>query len=341
MVKDFFNKNWVRTVAIVLSCILVLGAFSFGLSRIFYKPSSDKPDETETEETDTATHFYISLTPSSIGDVSYYSNYADSIYNYVSEEFPNSEIELPFMPDLLTVSIAYSYAFATDGSGGGVLIDWGDGNIDNSSVTSEASSETIAYHTYEDYGDYDISLDVVDYGSISLGWGSKIGRSVLYNTFGGIFNFLTGFVCGEAVTLIRPYLKANSSTQNKPSNKRNTLANKRNSTVIKKTAIKPPLSDKRLEKEDFPHFRRYKKSDHPVLVVGELLGEKEKEEYKYRKVMHGDRDGRHLNEVVFPNPDKTDVRPMYIARRVRHDEKIFFGKRLSWKYPNTNDKKKK
>ena len=90
---------------------------------------------------------------------------------------------------------------------------------------------------------------------------------------------------------------------------------------------------KRNQKESYPHFRRYRKSGHPALIVDEYSDE----EYKYRKVMHSDRDGRHLNEKVFPNPDPTDKKPMYIGKRMRHDQKKNFGNRLPWKYP----KKKK
>ena len=83
----------------------------------------------------------------------------------------------------------------------------------------------------------------------------------------------------------------------------------------------------------YPHFRRYKKSGHPALIVGEQVNDKNKEEYNFRKVMHDDRDGRHLNEKVEPNPDPTDKKPMYIAKRVRHDEKQRFDEKpLPWKY---------
>ena len=84
------------------------------------------------------------------------------------------------------------------------------------------------------------------------------------------------------------------------------------------------------QKEKFPHFRYYKKSGHPALIVGE----QPVEEYKFRKVMHSEKDGKRNNEKIFPNPDKTDKRPMYIGKRVRHDKKKFFGAKLPWKYPN-------
>ena len=80
----------------------------------------------------------------------------------------------------------------------------------------------------------------------------------------------------------------------------------------------------------YPHFRYYKKSKHPALIVGE----QPVEEYCYRKVMHGEKDGKRSNEKVFPNPNKNDKEPMYIGKRVRHDKKTNFEDRpLSWKYP--------
>lgn len=81
-------------------------------------------------------------------------------------------------------------------------------------------------------------------------------------------------------------------------------------------------------REEYPHFRHYLVSGHPALVVAEHSDK----EYKYRKVMHNERDGRHLNEKVYPNPNKRDKEPMYIAKRVRHDKKKHFGKKYPWKY---------
>ncbi len=51
-------------------------------------------------------------------------------------------------------------------------------------------------------------------------------------------------------------------------------------------------------KEKFPHFRHYKKSGHPALIVASHS----ESEYKYRKVTHSERDGRHVNEKVYPIP---------------------------------------
>ncbi len=92
----------------------------------------------------------------------------------------------------------------------------------------------------------------------------------------------------------------------------------------------------------YPHFRYYKKSKHPALIVGEQNGVKtdsngkarEVEEYRYRKVMHSERDGGRTNEKVYPNPNPKDPKPMHIGKRVRHDDKENFEELpLPWKYP--------
>ena len=92
----------------------------------------------------------------------------------------------------------------------------------------------------------------------------------------------------------------------------------------------------------YPHFRYYKKSHHPALIIGEQKGEKKDDkgkihitdEYRYRKVMHGEKDGARNNEKVYPNPNPKDPKPMYIGKRVRHDEKKNFENLpLPWKYP--------
>ena len=75
------------------------------------------------------------------------------------------------------------------------------------------------------------------------------------------------------------------------------------------------------------HFRYYLKGRHPALIIAE-----EKDEYKFRKVMHSERDGRHLNEKVYPNPNPKDKNPMYIAKRKRHDKKKYFSYKYPWKY---------
>lgn len=82
-------------------------------------------------------------------------------------------------------------------------------------------------------------------------------------------------------------------------------------------------------KAEYPHFRYYKKSGHPALIVSE----QPVDEYRYQKVMHDDKDGRHPNEIVYPNPDPKDSEAIYIAKRVRHDKKDNHEpKPLPWKY---------
>lgn len=89
------------------------------------------------------------------------------------------------------------------------------------------------------------------------------------------------------------------------------------------------------KKETYPHFRYYKKSGHPALIVGE----QPIDEYKYRKVMHSPKDGKKTNEKVYPNPNPKDKDPMYIGKRVRHDKKSNFRQDiLPWKYPNGHKK---
>ena len=89
------------------------------------------------------------------------------------------------------------------------------------------------------------------------------------------------------------------------------------------------------KKETFPHFRYYKKSGHPALIVGE----QPIDEYKYRKVMHSPKDGKRSNEKVYPNPNPKDKDPMYIGKRVKHDKKNTFGKKLPWIYKKSSTHK--
>lgn len=80
------------------------------------------------------------------------------------------------------------------------------------------------------------------------------------------------------------------------------------------------------KKERYPHFRWYRKSKHPALITGEHS----EDEYDYRKVSHSEKEGGRNNEKVYPNPNPNDDKPMYIAKRKRHDKKQNFSK---WKYP--------
>lgn len=95
-----------------------------------------------------------------------------------------------------------------------------------------------------------------------------------------------------------------------------------------KTGAKNPASKAtdKPKKETFPHFRKYKKSGHPALILNEYT----ENEYNFRKVMHAEEDGGRKNEMIDPNPDKDDPIPMGIATRVRHDKKKYFS---TWIYP--------
>ena len=83
---------------------------------------------------------------------------------------------------------------------------------------------------------------------------------------------------------------------------------------------------KKKSKVTYPHFRYYKKSGNPALVVGD----QPVNEYKYRKVTHSEKESGRKNEKVYPNPK--DKKPMYISKRVRHDKKVNFNKVYSWEY---------
>ncbi len=115
--------------------------------------------------------------------------------------------------------------------------------------------------------------------------------------------------------------RSNRNTKN--SNKRN-IGDKKQNQSKKQERVEAP----------YPHFRKYLKSKHPALILGERRNDKNEEEYQYRKVMHGEKDGRHNNEKVYPNPKPGDKEPMYIGKRKRYDLKKFFSlKPYKWKYP--------
>lgn len=94
-----------------------------------------------------------------------------------------------------------------------------------------------------------------------------------------------------------------------------------------KDGIKAYTSEKHIP-APYPHFRYYKKANHPALIVSE----KSVEEYNFRKVMHGEKDGKRKNERVYPNPNPKDKAAMYIGKRIRHDNKKYFGPKLPWEY---------
>ena len=86
----------------------------------------------------------------------------------------------------------------------------------------------------------------------------------------------------------------------------------------------------KVQKEKFPHFRQYKKSGHPALI----LEEADRDSYRFRRVTSSEFSGHHRNERVFPNPDKRRTTPMYIVKQRQKDLKKNFGKhKYPWKYP--------
>ena len=89
---------------------------------------------------------------------------------------------------------------------------------------------------------------------------------------------------------------------------------------------KKPSSNPKKTREKFPHFRHYKKSGHPALIISEDINEK----YKFRRVTSSEFSGHHRNERIEPNPDKRRKTPMYIVKQRQSDKKTKFS---SWKYP--------
>ena len=86
---------------------------------------------------------------------------------------------------------------------------------------------------------------------------------------------------------------------------------------------KKKKKSKRFVEAPFPHFRYYKKSKHPALILGET--KEDKNRYLFRKVSHSSNVARKRGyEVVTPNPDPSDPNPMIIERRKRVDSKDNF-----------------
>ena len=83
---------------------------------------------------------------------------------------------------------------------------------------------------------------------------------------------------------------------------------------------------KGVQRVKYPHFRHYKKSGHPALILSEDGSDK----YKFRRVTSSEFSGHHRNQCVFPNPDKRRSTPMYIVKQKQSDYKKHFS---SWKYP--------
>lgn len=131
-------------------------------------------------------------------------------------------------------------------------------------------------------------------------------------------------------------IKISQRRQRKPSpfktkTKKQVAYNKNN--TLHRLGINAPQNIATNQETQFPHFRHYKKANHPALITGEQVNEKKVEEWKYRKVMHSEKDGRHPNEKVYPNPNPQDKKPMYIGKRTKHDEKKYFSESAyPWKY---------
>ena len=121
------------------------------------------------------------------------------------------------------------------------------------------------------------------------------------------------------------------------------MSNKRRFTCkseAQKKAIRRSYAIRAAKKKEerieapYPHFRYYKKSGHPALIVGEQKRNDGEDEYRYKKATHQPKEGRHNNDKIEPNPNPKDPEPMYIVRRERHDIKENFeNKPLPWKPP--------
>lgn len=95
--------------------------------------------------------------------------------------------------------------------------------------------------------------------------------------------------------------------------------------------------------DNYPHFRQYRVSGHPALIISLTKHNKTNEVvYAYRDVTHsGDGDSRHYEELN-PNPNPEDKEPMRIHKRVRFDIPQNFSDRpIPWKYPKKERRKVK
>lgn len=102
----------------------------------------------------------------------------------------------------------------------------------------------------------------------------------------------------------------------------------------KKTALrgeKNEFSQKYIE-APYPHFRKYRKSGHPALLIGEDINNSNR--VVYRRTSHEHNFGKgKAYDTVSPNPKPYDPRPMYIEKKKRVDEKKNFASRpYPWKF---------
>lgn len=82
----------------------------------------------------------------------------------------------------------------------------------------------------------------------------------------------------------------------------------------------------------YPHFRRYKRSKHPALILSSAKKTTNNDSYLYRKTSHSPKLTSRGYEKVYPNPNPKDPNPMYIENKKRVDYKNQFGPDLGWKY---------
>ena len=82
----------------------------------------------------------------------------------------------------------------------------------------------------------------------------------------------------------------------------------------------------------FPHFRMYKRNNHPALILGTAKIKKSDDGFIYRKASHSKGLTQRGYEKVSPNPNPKDPNPMYIEKRKRVDFKERFTTILPWKY---------
>ena len=94
---------------------------------------------------------------------------------------------------------------------------------------------------------------------------------------------------------------------------------------------KPTVKKRQSAKETFPHFRKYRKSNHPALILAEVNDNKD---YLFRRTSHQKSVARKKGyEEVNPNPNPRDPDPMFIEKRKRVDKKSnFYPRPYSWKY---------
>ena len=93
---------------------------------------------------------------------------------------------------------------------------------------------------------------------------------------------------------------------------------------VKQNPGKSPVGSLKQKGYD-THFRKYLKSNHPALIVGET-----NTDYNFHRVTSASKSGHHSNIKIDPNPDKSKKTPMYIVKQKEKDKKNRFSK---WKYP--------